>query len=111
FLTPSDGYKLISSKSISVTHLEQEIKSPTVEDLVTTAKLFLGLPYVWAGTSGFGFDCSGFTYTIYKAHGITIPRDSSVQAIQGIPVKKEDLQKGDLLFFANNNGKGDRKSV
>ncbi|WP_382352714.1 NlpC/P60 family protein [Lederbergia graminis] len=104
--TPRDGYKWISSKSISVTQLEQEIKFPTGEDLVTTAKLFLGMPYVWAGTSGFGFDCSGFTYTIYKAHGITIPRDSSVQAIQGVPVKKEDLQKGDLLLFANNKGKG-----
>lgn len=46
------------------------------DDLINTGKMFLGLPYIWAGTSGFGFDCSGFTHTIYKSHGITIPRDS-----------------------------------
>ena len=48
----------------------------------------------------------GFTYTIYQANGITIPRDSSVQATHGTAVNKDDLQKGDLLFFAYEQGKG-----
>ncbi|UFU01435.1 NlpC/P60 family protein [Radiobacillus kanasensis] len=104
--TPSDGNKWIDSEAVSVYGSNQDIPNPTGADLVQTGKKFLGLPYLWAGASGFGFDCSGFTHTIYKAHGITIPRDSSVQATHGKPVAKENLQKGDLLFFAYNEGKG-----
>ncbi len=104
--TPSDGMKWVASDSVSVYDSQQDIPDPTGQDLVETGKQFLGLPYLWAGASGFGFDCSGFTHTIYKANGITIPRDSSVQATHGTPVAKEDLQKGDLLFFAYNEGEG-----
>lgn len=104
--TPSDGMKWVSSESIAIYDSQQDIPHPTGEDLVNTAEQFLGLPYLWAGTSGFGFDCSGFTHTIYKAHGISLPRDSTVQAENGAPVEKEDLQKGDLLFFAYEEGEG-----
>ncbi len=85
---------------------EKSIPYPTGEDLVKTAKKFLGLHYLWAGMSGFGFDCSGFTFTIYQSHGITIPRDSSVQAQNGTEVPLDQLQPGDLLFFAYDEGKG-----
>ncbi|AOH53036.1 peptidase P60 [Peribacillus muralis] len=83
-----------------------EIPAPTGEKLVETGKKFLGLHYLWAGMSGFGFDCSGFTFTMYQSYGITIPRDSSVQAKNGVSVELDDLQSGDLLFFAHDNGKG-----
>lgn len=73
---------------------------------MNTGKKFLGLHYLWAGMSGFGFDCSGFTFTIYQSHGITIPRDSSVQAQYGQSVPLNELQPGDLLFFAYDEGKG-----
>ncbi|NUK29859.1 C40 family peptidase [Parageobacillus sp. VR-IP] len=105
-MTPSDGAKWLKKEDVQIFRTEADIPAPTGEDLVNTAKQFLGLPYLWAGTSGFGFDCSGFTHTIYKAHGITIPRDSSVQAQFGTPVPESELQPGDLLFFAYNNGKG-----
>lgn len=82
------------------------IPKPTREELVSTGKQFLGLHYLWAGMSGFGFDCSGFTFTMYQSHGITIPRDSSVQAKRGKPVDFEDIQLGDLIFFAHDNGEG-----
>ena len=84
-----------------------DIPAPTGEDLVNTGKQFLGLHYLWAGMSGFGFDCSGFTFTMFQSHGITIPRDSSVQATHGEPVAIEDMQPGDLLFFAYDKGEGD----
>lgn len=84
----------------------KDIPQPTGEDIVQTAKQFLGLPYLWAGTSGFGFDCSGFTLTVFQLHGISIPRDSGPQSQSGVPVAKEELQKGDLLFFAYDEGKG-----
>ena len=104
--TPSDGDKWVSTEAISVYQFEEDIPAPTGEELVQVGEQFLSLPYLWAGTSGFGFDCSGFTYTIYNANGITIPRDSSVQATHGTFINKEDLEKGDLLFFATNKGKG-----
>lgn len=104
--TPSDGMKWMNREDASVYSSEEEIPVASGQDLVATGKQFLGLPYLWAGASGFGFDCSGFTYTIYKSHGITIPRDSSVQAEHGTPVTKENLQKGDLLFFAYDEGEG-----
>ena len=84
---------------------QTDIPKPTADDLINTGKMFLGLPYIWAGTSGFGFDCSGFTHTIYKSHGITIPRDSGPQSRAGVAVDKENLQKGDLIFFAHDRGK------
>ncbi|MBA4536369.1 C40 family peptidase [Bacillus aquiflavi] len=104
--TPNNGFKWLSANDVNVYQSIKDIPAPTQDSLVETAKQFIGLPYLWAGTSGFGFDCSGFTHNVYKHHGITIPRDSSVQAVHGTPVEKENLQKGDLLFFAYNEGKG-----
>lgn len=80
------------------------IPAPTGQDLVATAKLFVGLPYLFGGTSSFGFDCSGFTHTVYDAHGVTIPRDADAQYAAGTPVDGP-LQVGDLLFYAyHDNG-------
>ncbi|RSL29557.1 peptidase P60 [Salibacterium salarium] len=105
--TPSDGNKWMAKEDITVYEDIEAIPAPSATDLVETAESFMGLPYLWAGVSGFGFDCSGFTHSIYKAHGITIPRDSSVQAEQGEHVARSDLQAGDLVFFARNGGTGD----
>ncbi|MDX6153531.1 NlpC/P60 family protein [Marinococcus sp. PL1-022] len=104
--TPSDGNKWIDASDVEIYDSEDDIAVPDAEDIIADGKQFLGLPYLWAGMSGFGFDCSGFTHTIFAANGIEIPRDSSVQAEQGDPVAKEDLEPGDLLFFAYDNGKG-----
>lgn len=77
--------------------------NPTQNDLVTTSKELIGVPYLWGGTSTKGMDCSGFTKTVYFLNGMVIPRDASQQVHTGKPIDSvqnfENLQKGDLLFF------------
>ncbi|WP_144533169.1 C40 family peptidase [Bacillus pumilus] len=80
--------------------------SMTGKDVVEKGKQFIGLSYLWGGMSSFGYDCSGFAYSMYKACGYLLPRDASDQAVQGTPVALSHLKQGDLLFFANDNGKG-----
>ncbi|KAK3181429.1 hypothetical protein K4F52_007291 [Lecanicillium sp. MT-2017a] len=103
-VAPSGGSAYIRGADVTIYGSEKDIPYPSKEDLMTTAKLLLGKPYLWGGTSGFALDCSGFTHTVYHAHGITIGRDTGPQAssTDAIPVKKEDLQTGDLLFYATN---------
>jgi cell wall-associated NlpC family hydrolase len=76
---------------------------PTAESMIVLAYRFLGFPYLWGGRSTKGFDCSGFTQTIYKMHGITLPRDANMQVKSGTEVEFDDsfkaLKPGDLLFF------------
>ncbi|WP_277814268.1 C40 family peptidase [Bacillus sp. LL01] len=75
-------------------------------DIVRTGERFLDLPYLWGGMSGYGMDCSGFSYTMCKANGYIIPRDAHDQAKEGVEVPLDALEPGDLLFFAYEEGKG-----
>lgn len=73
------------------------------DGVVQTALQFRGVPYLWGGTSVRGFDCSGFTKTVYLMHGLVLPRDASQQIREGETVDAERdwsrLRAGDLLFF------------
>ncbi len=73
------------------------------ENLAATAESFMGIPYLWGGTSAKGFDCSGFTKTIYYLNGIILSRDASQQFQYGIRIRRDNvpdsLKAGDLLFF------------
>ncbi|PYI55883.1 C40 family peptidase [Paenibacillus flagellatus] len=104
--TPSGEEKYLLRSDATIVAPDRPLEPPTGERLVETAKQFLGLPYLWAGVSGFGFDCSGFTHSLYGFHGIDIPRDASDQANEGTAVERGSLQPGDLVFFARDNGKG-----
>lgn len=74
----------------------------TVEQVFETAHSFYGTPYLWGGMSKFGIDCSGFTYTVLRSHGILVPRDAGPQLNHsGLPkVSADDLAPGDLLFYS-----------
>ncbi|MFT4971962.1 MAG: hypothetical protein ACI9JY_001163, partial [Saprospiraceae bacterium] len=76
----------------------------TGEDIVATARRFMGVPYLWGGTSTKGFDCSGFTKTVYLGHGLQLERDASLQVHTGLKIETDtstwkNLLPGDLLFF------------
>ncbi len=100
--TPDGGARWLSARDATVYRSASDIPYPTGASLVAYAERFLGRPYLWAGRSGFAFDCSGFTSLIYQVNGITIPRDASAQAQYGggRMVSTNDLQPGDLLFYA-----------
>ncbi len=69
--------------------------------IVDTAKKYLGVPYLWAGTTPAGFDCSGFTQYVFRQHGIQLNRTTLDQYKQGVYVSRNALQPGDLVFFQN----------
>lgn len=69
------------------------------DNVITYAETFMGVSYVWGGTSPSGFDCSGFVQYVYSHFGITLPRTSEEQYGVGSAVDKSNLQPGDLVFF------------
>jgi cell wall-associated NlpC family hydrolase len=72
---------------------------PTASAIITTAKKYIGVPYVWGGSTPSGFDCSGFVQYVFNAHGISLPRTSKQQYGVGTYVSKANLKAGDLVFF------------
>ena len=71
------------------------------EKLVSEAKKYLGVPYVYGGTSPSGFDCSGFVYYVYRQCGWSITRTATAQNSDGTAVARADLQPGDIVIFYN----------
>jgi len=73
------------------------------EDLVATARRFLGVPYLWGGMTVHGIDCSGLVSRVYHANGVDLPRDADQQFQDPgtAPVEAPDLRPGDLLFFGS----------
>ena len=70
-------------------------------ELISYAKQFIGVPYVFGGTSPNGFDCSGLVQYVYKHFGINLSRTTKTQINEGRPVGRNQLQLGDLVFPSN----------
>lgn len=74
------------------------------QQLVEYAQKYIGTPYVWAGETPSGFDCSGFTSYVYKSMGKELPRRAVDQYNACKKIKERSVQKGDLVFFDNGSG-------
>jgi cell wall-associated NlpC family hydrolase len=86
-------------------HRSDKAEQPRLDpdDLLATARRFLGLRYLWGGTSAWGLDCSGLVHLSLRAHGVLLPRDAFDQAADDHhlePVPLDGVQPGDLYFFA-----------
>ena len=78
---------------------EVATRLPIADDYLKTAESFIGVPYLWGGTSALGLDCSGFVQQVYRLNGVALPRDADQQAMLGRRVEK--ARAGDLMFFGD----------
>ena len=107
----SEQYKVLTPDGIGFiargdAHTIGDLPEDAVEQMIDSAKSFLDLRYVWAGTSTAGFDCSGFVYTLFRTFGIWLSRDAQEQVFEGEVHTYEEAIPGDLLFFAYQEGNG-----
>ena len=71
------GWKLLNASDV------ERVGEESIHRPLTVGRRFIGLPYLWGGMSAWGFDCSGFIRTIWKACGVCLPRDAIDQAEEG----------------------------
>ena len=90
----SDYFSLSSCASEN----EESLKG---QEIVDTAMKYMGVPYVWGGTSESGFDCSGLVYYVYKECGYSIDRTAATIYEDGTYVDKSDLEVGDAICFSS----------
>ncbi|MGH9173937.1 MAG: C40 family peptidase, partial [Vicinamibacterales bacterium] len=92
---------------LAITEIPSDIEGDPGGAIAVEALLYLGTPYVWAGTEPGGFDCSGFTYFIVnKVLDNGFPRVIEEQIAFGSHVEPAELQPGDLVFFQNTYKEG-----
>lgn len=88
-----------NSKSYSRTY-----NSKTINEIVSLARSYTGVPYRSGGTDGNGMDCSGLLYCVYSQNGFKIPRISWQQSEVGREISIDELRAGDWVFFVTNKG-------
>nr|WP_314493170.1 NlpC/P60 family protein [uncultured Chryseobacterium sp.] len=102
----------ISEKAVAIANAKNSLKNSeiakaikhnkTIDNILTEAQTYLGTPYRYGGTTRNGIDCSAFVLSVFgAAAGLTLPRVAASQSQEGEAIDKENLQKGDLIFFSH----------
>lgn len=101
---PDGQPSYVKKSGVSVAPLA---KNFSAKNLISTARMFRGISYIWGGRSSKGFDCSGFVQTVFRLNGIELPRDTDLQFSAGKFIGKhfKRMRPGDLLFFSSNGDK------
>ena len=107
--SPKDIERVASiRKRVQIAQVQRVVVKPVasrggttrVQRLIDAGLSLRGIPYKWGGTTRDGFDCSGFVRYVFQATGISLPRTSFAMYGVGVPVSRNELQPGDLVFFA-----------
>lgn len=110
-LTSFQDEKIASTKSLESSLKNEEIAKTVrftkkIDDILAEAQTYLGTPYRYGGTTRKGIDCSAFVLSVFGAvAGMNLPRVAASQAQEGDKIERENLQKGDLVFFSHGRGR------
>jgi murein DD-endopeptidase / murein LD-carboxypeptidase len=97
--TPAEKQKMVDFVSGGIEKVI-DIRDATPDEIINTARQYLGVPHCMGGTTMKCMDCSGLLVTVFAGHGIQLPHSSEEQARYGkIITRIEDLRKGDMVFF------------
>ena len=98
---PSGGTAYVQSGDVKELDPRAPPRRGSPDDVLATARRFLGVPYLWGGMTAHGVDCSGLVSRVYQANGVVLPRDAGLQfeSPAVVPVEREALRPGDLVFF------------
>ncbi len=93
--------------SLKKDEIAQKLRfSKKIDEILTEAESYLGTPYRYGGMTRAGIDCSAFVSSVFgSAAGLDLPRVAASQAKEGERIEKENLQKGDLVFFSHGRGR------
>ncbi|WP_265426885.1 C40 family peptidase [Chryseobacterium sp. YIM B08800] len=102
----------ISEKAVALANAKNSLKNSeiakaikhnkTIDNILAEAQTYLGTPYRYGGMTRKGIDCSAFVLSVFgAAAGLTLPRVAASQSQEGEAIDKENLQKGDLIFFSH----------
>lgn len=98
--TPETDIDTSEAQTVDTTF---SVRVSRADSVINYAYTFLGDRYRRGGTTSKGFDCSGYTLVVYKKFNIKLPHTSAGQGLMGYAVSKNNLQKGDLIFFRGRN--------
>ena len=83
----------------------KKARTRRIESVVNAARSYTGTPYKYGGTTRAGIDCSGLMLASFKSVDMNLPRTAKEQSKSGKGVSKDELRKGDLVFFSAKPGK------
>jgi cell wall-associated NlpC family hydrolase len=97
-----------SNQNITTTNKGNSRTNTRIDSLVIIAHQYMGNRYRRGGASTAGFDCSGYTMTVFKQLNIKLPHTSAGQGLIGVTINQQNIQKGDLILFRGGNRRSRR---